>query len=124
MYDTMYNKMYDDGGTVHLRDTRQVLDPSSLEEAAHKRIPGGSVARYTAQTQGGDERHLARYIPGEGGKTKRRQVTTEGIREAIRNTSHIQIYILWGPAKTIIGICNICYKRICNIVNHFYSLPY
>ena len=78
-------KKYDDGGTVHLRDTRQVLDPSSLEEAAHKRIPGGSVARYTAQTQGGDERHLARYIPGEGGKTKRRQVATEGIREAIRN---------------------------------------
>ena len=78
-------KEYEDGGTVHLRDTRQVLSPSSLEEVAHKRIPGGSLARYTAQTKGGDERNLARYIPGEGGKEARRQVTTEGIREAIRN---------------------------------------
>tara|TARA_R110000824_G_scaffold244362_2_gene433103 strand:- start:9605 stop:10045 length:441 start_codon:yes stop_codon:yes gene_type:complete len=78
-------KEYEDGGTVHLRDTRNVLDPSSLEEVAHKRIPGGSVARYTAQTKAGDERNLARYIPGEGGKTKRRQVTTEGIRSAIRD---------------------------------------
>tara|TARA_R100000008_G_C3570575_1_gene161851 strand:- start:770 stop:1210 length:441 start_codon:yes stop_codon:yes gene_type:complete len=78
-------KEYQDGGSVSIRDTRQVLEPSSLEEVAHKRIPGGSVARYTARTQGGDERHLAEYIPGEGGKTKRRQVTTERIREAIRN---------------------------------------
>ena len=67
------------------KPVKMVLDPSSLEEVAHKRIPGGSVARYTAQTKAGDERNLARYIPGEGGKTKRRQVTTEGIRSAIRD---------------------------------------
>jgi hypothetical protein len=77
-------KKYNKGGKVTMRDTRQVLEPSSLEEAAHLRVPGGSAARYTARTKGGDERHITRYIPGEGGKEHRRQVATNSLREAIR----------------------------------------
>ena len=63
-------KEYQEGGTVHFRDPKQVLDASSLEEVAHKRIPGGSLARYTAMTKGGDQRNLARYIEGKVVKLK------------------------------------------------------
>ena len=59
----MKMKKYKKGGKAS-------LDPSSLEEVAHKRIPGGSLARYTAMTKGGDQRNLARYIEGKVVKLK------------------------------------------------------
>jgi|21_taG_2_1085346.scaffolds.fasta_scaffold15492_2 hypothetical protein len=73
-------KEYQSGGRV----IADILDSASLEEVAHKRIPGGSVARYTARTQGGDERHLAKFIEGEGGKEKRRQIFTDALRQNIK----------------------------------------
>jgi len=75
-------KEYQSGGRV----MSDILDSASLEEVESKRVPGGSVARYTAKTKGGDERHLAKFIEGEGGKEKRRQIFADALRQDIKAT--------------------------------------
>lgn len=80
-------KKYQEGGQVTTRDTRQVLDPSSLEEVAWKPIEHGQrqAVRYKAKTKGGEDRHIVRDIAGLTNKEWKRQMSTMGLRDAIKN---------------------------------------
>ena len=77
------DKEYQSGGRV----IADILDPSSLEEVAHKPIESGSrqAVRYKAKTKGGDDRHIVRDIAGLANKEQKRQLSTMGLRDAIKN---------------------------------------
>ena len=74
---------YQDGGRV----IADILDPSSLEEVAWKPIEHGQrqAVRYKAKTKGGEDRHIVRDIAGLTNKEWKRQMSTMGLRDAIKN---------------------------------------
>ena len=76
-------KEYQGGGRV----IADILDPSSLEEVAHKPIESGTrqAVRYKAKTKGGEDRHIVRDIAGLTNKEQKRQLSTMGLRDAIKN---------------------------------------
>jgi hypothetical protein len=63
------------------------LDPSSLEEVAWKPIEHSQrqAVRYKVKTKGGEDRHIVRDIAGLTNEEWKRQLSTQGLREAIKN---------------------------------------
>ena len=79
-------KEYQDGGTVHLRDTRRVIDPSTIQEVAHKPIESGTrqAVRYKGKTKGGSDVHMVKDIPGLTNKEWKRQLSTQALINLIK----------------------------------------
>ena len=63
------------------------LNPSSVEEVAHKPIESGTrqVVRYKAKTKGGEDRHIVRDIEGLTNEADKRALSSLMLMEAIRN---------------------------------------
>ena len=95
-------KKYQPGGQVSSRVTADVLQPSSLDEVAHKVLPESTRARYTARTKGGEQRHLTQDIAGVGGRKDRRRVALMALRDAIKNNPDFSDTVSFQNAKAFI----------------------
>ena len=75
----MKMKKYKKGGKAS-------LDPSSLEEVAHKSINSGTrqAVQYEAMTKGGQQRHIIQDIEGLTNKEQKRKIAFQALREQIR----------------------------------------
>ena len=95
-------RKYQPGGQVSSRVTADVLEPSSLDEVAHKVLPESTRARYTARTKGGEQRHLTQEIKGVGGRKDRRRVALMALRDAIKNNPDFVDTVSFQKAKAFI----------------------
>mgnify|MGYP005818304617 CR=1 FL=1 len=68
-------------------DTGGQIDPSSLEEVAHRPIEGNTrqAVRHKALTKGGEQRHLTADIEGLVNEEMKRELYTAWLREQIKN---------------------------------------
>jgi hypothetical protein len=74
-------KEYQYGGSVSIRDTRRVIDPSTIQEVAHKPIEGGTRqgVRYKGRTGDDSVVHMVKNIPGLANKELQRKLSTQDL---------------------------------------------